>query len=255
MRAKAVIITLFVALMGAVVWGVVSSNLASAQTPTPSPVPTQVVAETPPPINRTVSVTGVGTVTAAPDQATIYIGVRTEGDTSSDALDENSTQMTALLTTLKAAGIQAKDIQTSDFSIYPRYNDTPNGTTQRIIGYEVSNTVLVIVRNLDKFGEVLDAAVSAGGNQVNGIQFGFGNPAALTEQAREQAMVAAKANADQLASLADVELGTVVSINESSYYPTPVYRGALESADAAAPIEAGQSSLSVTVNVTYELVR
>lgn len=255
MRTKALILTLAVALIGAVAWAAVMSNSAAAQTPTPSPAPTQVVVATPPPINRSVSVTGVGTVTAAPDKATIYIGVRTQGDTSSDALDENSTQMTSLLNTLKAAGIAARDIQTSDFSIYPRYNDSRNSTTQEIIGYEVSNTVVVTIRNLENFGEVLDAAVEAGGNQVNGIEFGFSDPAALTEQAREQAMAAAKANADQLATLADVSLGTVVSINESSYFPTPVYRGAMEqAADAAVPIEAGQSSLSVTVNVTYELI-
>lgn len=207
------------------------------------------------PITRTVSVTGNGVITGTPDQATIYVGVRTDAATSAAALTDNNEQMTALINTLKSAGVAARDIQTSDFSIYPRYNDGTNGEL-RVVGYEVSNSVHITVRDLTKLGTVLDAAVRAGGNQVSGISFGFSDPAALVEQARAQAVANARDNAEQLASLSDAELGAVITINESmNNYPTPIYRDAMAQAEmSVVPIESGQSSVNVSVNITYELV-
>lgn len=207
------------------------------------------------PITRTVSVTGNGVIAGTPDQATIYVGVRTDAATSAAALTDNNEQMTALINTLKSAGVAARDIQTSDFSIYPRYNDGTNGEL-RVVGYEVSNSVHITVRDLTKLGTVLDAAVRAGGNQVSGISFGFSDPAALVEQARAQAVANARDNAEQLASLSDAELGAVITINESmNNYPTPIYRDAMAQAEmSVVPIESGQSSVNVSVNITYELV-
>ncbi|MGB0386402.1 MAG: SIMPL domain-containing protein [Ardenticatenaceae bacterium] len=206
-------------------------------------------------IVRTVSVSGTGVVSAVPDQATIDIGVRTEGKTSEEALEENNDKMDALLASLKRAKILSKDIQTRDFSIWPQYRESSSGTT-RITGYEVSNTVVITVRDIENLGQTLDAAVKAGSNQVNGIRFGFSDPAALLDQARENAMKDAKRKATELAQLADVELGTVVTISESGSAPRPVFRGAAESFDQAASvaIEAGESSLSQSIQVTYELV-
>lgn len=220
---------------------------------TPTPTPGQPAASTSQ-VVRTVSVSATGSAAATPDQATINLGVRTQGDTADEALDDNNEQMTALLATLRAAGVAARDIQTSDFSIYPQYADSSNGTL-RITGYEVSNRVIVTVWNLTNFGGVLDAAVEAGGNQVDGIQFGFNDPAALLDQAREQAMTEAARKATQLATLADVQVGTVVSISESGAVPQPMFaRSPMEqAADAAVPVETGESAVTVTVQVTYEL--
>jgi uncharacterized protein YggE len=207
------------------------------------------------PVTRTVSVMGNGIITGTPDQATIYVGVRTDATTSAEALTDNNEQMTALINTLKTAGVVARDIQTSDFSIYPRYNDGTNGEL-RVIGYEVSNSVHITVRDLTKLGTILDAAVRAGSNQVSGISFGFSDPAALVDQAREQAVANARANAEQLATLTDAELGAVVTISEGiNNYPTPIYRDTMAQAEmSSVPIESGQSSVNVSVNITYELI-
>ena len=206
-------------------------------------------------IVRTVSVAGKGTILAVPDQATIQIGVRTEAKTSEKALEENNDKMAALQASLRRARIASKDIQTRDFSIWPQYSESSSRTT-RITGYEVSNTLVITVRNIENLGKILDAAVKAGGNQVYGIEFGFTDPSALLDEAREEAMKDAKRKATQLAKLADLKLGTVVTISESGSAPTPVFRAAADTfAEAASvPIETGESSVSLSVQVTYELV-
>ncbi len=244
MRTKAIAVAVVVTILG------IAAFFAQGY----KPVAAQGATETPT-ISRTVSVTGTGIVTGTPDQATIYVGVRTEATTSAEALTDNNEQMTALINTIKAAGVAARDIQTSDFSIYPRYADRTDGEL-RVVGYEVSNSVHITVRDLTKLGTILDAAVRAGGNQVSGISFGFSDPAAMVEEARAQAVANARANAEQLATLTDAELGAVITINENmNSFPTPVYREAMAGADmASVPIESGQSSVNVSVNVTYELI-
>lgn len=202
---------------------------------------------------RTVSVSGLGEVRATPDIVTISLGVRSDAKSSAEALEANSSQMAALIATLKSAGVAAKDIQTTNFSIWPQYSSSSSDT--RITGYEVSNQVTITVRNLDNFGAVLDAAVKAGGNQVSDIRFGFSTPQALMDQAREAAMADAKRKAAQLAALAEAELGAVVTISESgASVPMPVPLMMDTAADSSAvPIESGESAISSRVSVTYEL--
>lgn len=244
MRTKAIAVAVVVAILG------ITAFFAQGY----KPVAAQGTDETPP-ITRTVSVTGNGVITGTPDQATIYVGVRTDAATSAEALTDNNEQMTALINTIKASGVAARDIQTSDFSIYPRYADRTDGEL-RVVGYEVSNSVHITVRDLTKLGTILDAAVRAGGNQVSGISFGFSDPAALVDQAREQAVNNARANAEQLATLSDAELGAVITISEGiNNYPTPIYRDTMAQGEmATVPIESGQSAVNVTVSVTYELI-
>lgn len=241
-----------VVLLGAAL--VFRPSFVSAQQATPTPTP----AETPaanPDIVRTVSVSANGTVTAAPDQATINLGVRTQSENADEALDENNERMATLIATLREAGVASRDIQTSDFSIYPQYETSTNGTS-RITGYEVSNRLSVTVRNLANFGSILDATVEAGGNQIDGIEFGFSDPQALLDQAREAAMAEAERKATQLATLAGVQVGTVTAISESESLPIPIMARGMEQAamDAAVPVEAGESAVTVSVQVTYELV-
>lgn len=247
MRTKVIAVAIVVAILGMTAFLVQGYQPVAAQGTTD---PTKNT------ITRTVSVTAEGVVTGTPDQATIYIGVQTEGETSDEALTENNEQMSALLATLRGAGVVARDIQTRDFSIYPRYADSNNGEL-RINGYVVSNSVHVTVRNLDNLGTILDAAIEAGGNQVSGISFGFSDPAALVEQAREQAVANARANAEELATLTDAELGAIVSVSEGiNNYPTPIFRETMGVADTASivPIERGESSVRVSVSLTYELI-
>lgn len=204
---------------------------------------------------RTISVSGEGTVSASPDQATIQIGVRTQAKTADEALAANNAQMEGLISSLKRNNLTDKDIQTRDFSIWPQYRHSDNGSEPTITGYEVSNSVFITVRDLANFGAILDAAVKNGGNQVSGIQFGFSDPAALLQEARVKAMENARSKASQLAALADVKLGSVVVVSEAGAVPPPMlYREEMAmAADGAVPIASGESSVQLTVQVTYEI--
>ena len=150
----------------------------------------------------TISISGRGEVTAAPDTAFITSGVTTQGATAREALDANNTAMNELLDTLKAAGIEARDIQTSGFSVNPNYVYTDvrdaNGYTlpPKISGYQVLNTVTVRVRDLPGLGAVLDKAVMVGANTINGISFSVADPSALYDEARKAAFADARKKAE-----------------------------------------------------------
>lgn len=205
---------------------------------------------------RTVSVSGSGQVQAQPDQATIRLGVQTDSDSAAQALTENSTKMQALLDSLKNAGVAADDIQTQAVQLQPQYNQPPGPqqTNQAPTGYRATNLVEVKVNNLDNLGQLLDAAVKAGGNTIQGISFDVSDPSALLDQAREAAMQDAKHKAEQLASLAGAQLGPVFNINENSSTPRPLMQAGIARADVAAvPIEPGTQSLEVNVQVTWLL--
>src|SRR6185437_15637061 len=137
---------------------------------------------------RTLSVSGNGEVKAAPDQAQLSTGVVTQGRNASDALKANARAMNAVFDTLKAAGIAEKNIQTSNFSVSPRYAEAKSGGTQHIVGYDVSNTVTVLVDKLDKVGPTIDALVAAGSNQIDGPTFSIADPDPLLAKAREAAV-------------------------------------------------------------------
>lgn len=212
----------------------------------------------------TISIEGRGEVMAAPDTALITSGVTTQGATARDALDANSAAMTELLQTLKAAGIEARDIQTSGFSVNPNYVYTDardeNGYTlpPKINGYQVSNTVTVRVRELEALGAVLDQAVTVGANTVNGISFSVADPATLLDDARRKAFADARRKAELYAEIATAELGAVKRIEESQRFggpqPYQMQTAMYDRAEAASvPVEAGELTFPVTVTVTWEL--
>ena len=121
---------------------------------------------------RLFSLSGHGEVKAKPDMAVINVGVLTQAATAREALTQNTQSMEKIFASLKASGIEAKDIQTSNFMVNPRYQyDQNNAQPPRVIGYDVSNTVSVSVRKLDTLGTVLDTVVSEGSNQINGVMF------------------------------------------------------------------------------------
>ncbi|RMF46255.1 MAG: SIMPL domain-containing protein [Anaerolineae bacterium] len=204
--------------------------------------------------DRTIAVTGTGKVTLTPDIAYISIGVHTEHKDAKTAVNSNNTQSADLITALKKAGVDAKDIRTTNFSIYPRQNYDNNGQVTGIT-YIVDNTVYVTVRNLDSIGALLNAAVEAGANSIGGIQFDVADRTAAYQEALKAAVSDARAQADVLASAAGVSVGEVQQINASVGYtqpPMPMARGGAEMALAAdVPISAGQMEVTVTVNVVY----
>ncbi len=219
--------------------------------------PRQGISAPPENLPRIVTVAGLGEVKVKPDMASISTGVTTDGPTARAALARNSTAMEAVLKALKDAGVAEDDIQTSNFSVQPVYGAMQPGQTSapRIVSYQVSNQVSARIRELKKLGATLDALVQAGSNQVSGISFDLNDPAAATNEARKKAIADARAKAELYAGAADASVGAVMQISEVSVTPMmPVsYRMAEMSAAASVPIAAGQSTLSASVTVTFEL--
>ena len=216
------------------------------------------VASEPQAVSRNLTVTGTGKVYLQPDVAYIYIGVHTEDADISQAVANNNSQAQAVTNALKDFGVDANDIQTSNFSIWPSQQYDPQTGQQTGTNYMVDNSVYVTVRDLDKVGDVLDATVQAGANNISGIQFDVADKSAALSQARKSAVEDAEAKAQELASAAGVSLGAVQTISEStSSAPIPMYdmRAAAPMAAEAAsvPIQAGQMLLTIDVNIVYEI--
>ncbi|WP_342235195.1 SIMPL domain-containing protein [Inquilinus sp. OTU3971] len=207
----------------------------------------------------TLTMTGEGSASAAPDQATITSGVTSEGKTAREAVDANSKAMAALIDAFKKAGIQAADLQTSGFSVQPRYAapEEGSGEAPKIDGYEVRNQVTVRVRDLTKLGAVLDTAVGTGANQIDGIGFGLADPAPVLDKAREAAVADAKRKAELIAKAAGVKLGRILAIAEpgSEPGPRPMMAAYAMEKMAAVPVEAGESEFKARVTVTWEIAQ
>ena len=209
----------------------------------------------PQPPQRTVTVTGTGKVTLTPDIAYISIGVHTENASAKDAVAANNTQAQAVVAAIKGFGVADKDIQTTNFSIYPQQQFDTNGK-QTGINYVVDNTVYVTVRDLSKLGDLLDSTVSSGANNINSIQFDVADKTGALSQARLAAVADAKKQADELTKATSVVLGQVETI---SYYDstapiTVQYAKAdVVAAPASVPVQAGSMQISTTVTIVYEL--
>jgi uncharacterized protein len=219
--------------------------------------PTTVNQAAAPPL-RSVSVSGAGTAYLVPDIAYIFVGVHTEKPSASDAVEENNTQTQAMIEALRDFGIDARDIRTTSFSIWPMEKYDPlTGTPTGQKVYVVDNTVYVTVRDLDKLGELLDTVIAAGANTVNSVQFDVADKDEALKDARAEAVKDAKAKAEELAGAAGVDVGEVLTINFHDSVAYPMYEGkgggGGAAVEAAVPIQPGQLTFTVTVNVTYEL--
>lgn len=203
---------------------------------------------------RTISLSAEGIVKATPDKVNITTGVTSEGQTARQALAKNTGAMSKVVDGLKEAGIDKKDIQTTDFSVSPVYERKKNGQAAFITGYRVSNNVHIVVRDTEKLGGILDAVVGLGANQIGAIRFGISEPEALKDEARKQAMRNATENAKLYAEAAGVELGPVITITEENGGPMPRPAMArMETMDASVPIEAGTTAVQARIRVTWEL--
>ena len=209
-------------------------------------------------VQRTIHVNGTGQVTAEPDVGLITVGVETQAEEAGAALSQNSEQMQAVVDALTKASVPAENIQTQQVQLSPRYAEQrstePNAPArQEVVGYTATNIVEVRVEALDTVGDLLDAAVTAGANRVQGISFEISNPGDVVRQAREAAWQDAKDKAEHLAGLAGVTLGGVVTINETSGSPVPVLRAGVGGATAAVPIQPGSQNIEVDIAVTWML--
>ena len=206
---------------------------------------------------RYIRVSGSGEVAVVPDIAYINIGVHSEAEDVSSALEANNTQATKLTEALQAEGIEAKDIQTTNFNVYPqtRYDNMgqPVGTS-----YVVDNTVYITVRDLTKLGKLLDSAINAGANNIYGISFDIADKETVLAQARELAIKDAEAKAKSVATVAGVTLGQILSIDVSTpTYTQPYYGygmgGGAEGLKTSVPVSAGQIVVTYTATLNYAI--
>ncbi|MFM5954809.1 MAG: SIMPL domain-containing protein [Novosphingobium sp.] len=208
------------------------------------------------------TVTAEGKSIRTPDLALFSAGVVTQGKTATEAMSANAAAMNNVIATLKKAGIADRDIQTSSLNLSPVYGQPvigPNGQQiqePRIVGYQANNTVTVRSRDIKGFGKVLDALVASGANQVYGPNFQMSDPSAAMDEARVDAMKAARARGDLYAKAAGLRVVRIISISEGGGYspPQPVYAKVMM-ADAAAPtpIAAGEVEAQVSLSVQFEL--
>lgn len=204
--------------------------------------------------NGGISVTGQGSVTVTPDVATITLGVEKTDADAAKARKANNDAMDKVLAAVKAFGITEEDIQTTNFSIYPVYDDKG----QKITGYRVYNTVNVKVKDLAKLGDVLTAATNAGANTSYGISFDVLDRTQAYNEALKQAMEKAKARAEIMATALNVKVGAVITINESSSYSGPIYareEAAMDSKGISVPVQSGTMDVTASVSVVYEILR
>ena len=205
--------------------------------------------------SRSMNVSGTGQVTLVPDIASINIGVHTEADLVNDALSENTAQANAIASILKNLGVEEKDIQTSNFNVYPadRYDPMTGQVQSRY--FVVDNTVTVIVRDLSSLGDVLSAVVDAGANNIYGITFDVEDRDEAVAQARLLAIQNAKEKAQEIADAAGVELGDLLSINVYGGITPIAYYDAKGGAyaESSVPVSAGTLTISMECSLTYEL--
>lgn len=223
---------------------------------------------------NTINVTGHGEAVAIPDIATFSFSVVSTKASVSDAQTDATTKANAITDYLKGAGIDEKDIKTTDYSIQPQYDyqnvacpASAPGTTaiycppgrQVLRGYEVRQTTTIKVRDTKKAGDILAGVGGKGATDVSGLNFTFDDPTAVQNQARDKAIADAKKKADELAKQLGVSLVRVVSFNENGSNPYPVaygMAGAYDSktvASVAPQISVGQNKLTNDVSITYEI--
>lgn len=207
---------------------------------------------------RTLSVSGSGESYLAPDIASIYLGVHTENATAADAVAENTAQTQKVIKAITDFGIDAKDVRTTNFSIWPmdKFDPQSGGPTGEKT-YAVDNTVFVTVRDLNTLGDLLDTVVQAGANTVNSVQFDVADKDEVLKQARVEAVKDAERQAKELADATGMSVGKIQSIsfvgNQYPIFDGKGGGGGAVSEAAAVPIQPGQLTFSVTVNITYEL--
>lgn len=234
----------------------------------------------------TITVSDSSDVYAKPDLAVMDFTVVSQAKTVADAMADNTAKMNAVIEAVKKLGVDAKDLQTTNFYISPRYDYVreavttptpaatgavgaggsavssptliyPNGK-QVLAGYDVNQTLTVKMRDLAKVGQIIESATVAGANQAGSLQFTIDKPDVLEQQARGEAIVKAKAKAKELADQLGVSLGRITGFSENESAPYPIYAksvamDAAGTGGAAPSIETGQNKITASVSITYEI--
>jgi uncharacterized protein YggE len=205
---------------------------------------------------RTLSVNGEAQVIATPDIAYISIGVHTENANATEAVAANNAQAQRVMDALKAMGIEEKDLKTTNFSIYPQDQYSPDGQKTGTI-FVVDNTVYVTLKDIAKVGDILGGAVDAGANNIYGISFDVFDKTSVLADARNKAIENAKKQADEVAKASGVTLGPVQSISFYNTSPTPIFDSKVATAQGVGgggiSVSPGQMTFTVNVSIAYEI--
>jgi len=230
--------------------------------------------------NYQVTVSGTGKVYAKPDVALVSLGVTSQATTVAEVTKANTDKMNAVIEAVKAQGIDEKDIQTTNYSLTPVYDNNyyvmptavptsgagvsssgssmvRNGTTLK--GYKLQQDVQVKIRDFTKVGDVLSQTTAKGANTVGDLQFTIDNPEQFKEEARAKAIAQAKSNAKNLASESGINLGKLVNVYENYSYPMAYSSKAIgmggiaEDSVSTPTIQPGQQEINITINLTYQV--
>jgi uncharacterized protein len=205
--------------------------------------------------DRTITMTGHGEVRSSPDMVSVTAGVTTSAATAAAALAANTARMKTVFAALEklGVGVAEKNIQTVNFSVSPQYANG-NNEPPRLTGYQVNNEVSVRLDDVAKLGGALDALVSAGANQMNGISFDIREPAPLLEKARTGAVADAQLRAQTYAKAAGVTLGAILSVSEGGGEVRPLRMAApMVFAAKAVPVATGEQSVTADVSMVWEI--
>ena len=211
---------------------------------------------------NTITVSDVGEIYAKPDLGITSFSVKTESKTVAKAMSENTEKMNEVIDSMKDLGIDEKDLKTTAFNIYPRYDyleASPfNSGRRSLVGYEITQSLQVKIRDLDKVGQIIQKATDAGSNQIGSLSFTIDDEDAVKEQAREEAINKAKDKAKELANQLGVDLVRIVgfyeSVQQPAYYDTYAMKEVGGIGGGGEPqIETGENKISVSVSITYEI--
>jgi hypothetical protein len=202
-------------------------------------------------VDKLITVTGEATVSAAPDAASIRVGISSQGKTARAASDANARDMTVVIAAIKESGVADKDIQTTSLSLQPQY-DSNKAAAARLVGFQANNQITVKIRDIAKLPNILDRAISAGANEMSGIELVISEQAKLLDKARAEAIADARRKAELYANAAGMKVGRVMAISEEGSAPPlrtfqPMMRA------GAAAIAPGEQTLRAIVTVSYEL--
>jgi len=205
---------------------------------------------------------GEGFVMVVPDLAIVTIGVTTRGETARAALDQNSAETARVIAAITGAGVESRDVQTSGFNVFPVTESRPprvddqGGIEEmpKIVGYQVTNEVRVTVRDVQKSGALLDQVVTAGANQISGIQFDVSDPQGAADEALRKAIADARRKAELMAAAAGVRIVRVLDISGGGGFPVFARMEAFDAAGAPpVPVMPGETRVHANANIIFEI--
>jgi uncharacterized protein YggE len=208
-------------------------------------------------VSGEITVNGEGVITVEPDIAYVSLGVNVSAATANEAQVKNATLMSQIIRDLNNSGIDSKDIQTTNFNLFPEYRTTKDSEPDQVIGYRAMNQLAVTIRDIRKVGEVIDLSIKAGANNINSVIFSVNSTESLRDRAIEAAVKDAQSKAEVMAKAAKVNIKRVLSINESAVNVRPMqmdtlYKSALGNA-INTPIETGNVKVTVNIQMRFEI--